>query len=69
MVRHLLRDLELAAVVNDLLEQALAPGGPYEVLQRIRRLSPGESVDGSENMSEKIKAKLRRKYSRAKRPG
>jgi hypothetical protein len=55
-------------LVNDLLEQALAPPGPYELLQRIRRLSPGESIGGSEDMSKKLKTKLRRKYSRAKRP-
>lgn len=48
-------------LVNDLLEQALAPPGPYELLQRVRRLSPGESVEGSENMSDKLKTKLRRK--------
>jgi len=56
-------------LVNQLLEQVLLPPGPYELLQRIRRLAPGEAVDGSENVSEKIKAKLRRKHSRAPRPG
>ena len=64
--RAKLLDVTKSKLVNELLEQALAPSpNAYEMLQRIRRLAPGEDPDAAKGVSEKIKTKLRRKYARS----
>ena len=68
--RARLQNVTKSKLVNDLLQQALAPTpNAYELLQRIRvqyDIKVG-SGDASENVSAKVKAKLRRKHARALR--
>jgi len=64
--RAKLRNVTKSKLVNELLEQALAPSpNAYEMLLRIRRLAPGEDPDSAKGVSEKVKTKLRRKYARS----
>lgn len=48
-------------------ELAMPTVNAYELLQRVRRGAKGEARDASENVSAKIKAKLRRNYARSQR--
>ncbi len=64
--RAKLLNVTKSKLVNELLEQALAPSpNAYEMLQRIRRLAPGEDADSAKGVSEKIKTKLHRKHARS----
>jgi predicted DNA-binding protein len=49
-------------VVKDAVERLLGRKNPAELLQRVRSGEPMGDVDASENVSEKVKAKLRAQH-------
>jgi hypothetical protein len=48
--------------VKDAVERLLGRKNPAELLQRVRSGEPMGDVDASENVSEKVKAKLRAQH-------